>query len=164
MAGTLFTDVRILDCTGAEPYFGEALVQATRIAAVVREPQQLPREDVDVIDGRGATLMPGLIESHAHLSIDDAADLVQIGMDSSGGDDAHRRAQRAAVSRLRHHQLHQCRVGETPDGCRHSQCDQQGRDSRSTVACGESMADSHRRSGRHARAEYAPHVVDGDHA
>ena len=80
MPGTLFTDVRILDCTGAEPYLGEVLVEAARIAVVVREPQQLPREGVDVIDGRGATLMPGLIESHAHLSIDDAADLVQIGM------------------------------------------------------------------------------------
>ncbi len=67
MAGTLFTDVRIHDCTGAEPYRGEVLVEATRIAAVVREPQQLPREDMDVIDGCGATLMPGLIESHAHL-------------------------------------------------------------------------------------------------
>ena len=80
MAGTLFTDVRILDCTGAEPYSGEVLVEATHIAAVVLEPQRLSREGVDVIDGRGATLMPGLIESHAHLSIDDAADLVQIGM------------------------------------------------------------------------------------
>ena len=80
MAGTLFTDVRILDCTGAEPYLGEVLVEATRIVAVVPEPQRLSREGVDVIDGRGATLMPGLIESHAHLSIDDAADLVQIGM------------------------------------------------------------------------------------
>ena len=80
MAGTLFTDVRILDCTGAEPYLGEVLVEAACIVAVVREPQRLSREGVNVIDGHGATLMPGLIESHAHLSIDDAADLVQIGM------------------------------------------------------------------------------------
>lgn len=80
MAGTLFTDVRILDCTGVEPCLGEVLVEAERIAVVEREPHRLSRENVDVIDGRGATLMPGLIESHAHLSIDDAADLVQIGM------------------------------------------------------------------------------------
>ena len=114
MAGTLFTDVRILDCTGAEPYSGEVLVEATHIAAVVLEPQRLSREGVDVIDGRGATLMPGLIESHAHLSIDDAADLVQIGMIPP------------AVPRLWHHQLHQCGVGETSNRCCHSQCDQQG--------------------------------------
>ncbi len=80
MAGTLFTAVRILDCTGAEPYAGEVLVEGARITGVTRDPGRLPRENVDVIDGGGATLMPGLIESHAHLSIDDAADLVQIGM------------------------------------------------------------------------------------
>ena len=80
MAGTLFTAVRILDCTGTEPYAGDVLVEGSRITAVVRESGCLPRENVDVIDGGGATLMPGLIESHAHLSIDNAADLVQIGM------------------------------------------------------------------------------------
>ena len=80
MAGTLFTGVQILDCTGAEPYLGEVLVEGARISAVAREPDCLPRENAVVIEGGGATLMPGLIESHAHLSIDDAADLVQIGM------------------------------------------------------------------------------------
>ena len=80
MAGTLFTSVTILDCTGAEPYSGEVLVEGARIAAIGRETHRLSRENMDVIDGGGATLMPGLIESHAHLSIDNAADLVQIGM------------------------------------------------------------------------------------
>ena len=80
MAGTLFTGVTILDCTGAEPYSGEVLVEGARIAAIGRETHRLSRENMDVIDGGGATLMPGLIESHAHLSIDNAADLVQIGM------------------------------------------------------------------------------------
>jgi len=80
MSGFLFTNVRVLDCTGAEPFPGEVLVEGPRITAVTHEPQRLPRENCDVIDGGGATLMPGLIESHAHLSIDDAADLVQIGM------------------------------------------------------------------------------------
>ncbi len=80
MSRTLFTGVRILDCTGAEPFFGEVLVDGPRIADVARDGQHLPREMADVIDGGGATLMPGLIESHAHLSIDNAADLVQIGM------------------------------------------------------------------------------------
>lgn len=80
MARTLFTSVRILDCTGAEPYPGEVLVEGARIAAIARDTHRLSRDNVDVIDGGGATLMPGLIESHAHLSIDNAADLVQIGM------------------------------------------------------------------------------------
>ena len=80
MAKTLFSNVMVLDCTGAEAYSGEVLVDGTRIAGVARDSQKLPHDGVNVIDGGGATLMPGLIESHAHLSIDDAADLVQIGM------------------------------------------------------------------------------------
>jgi imidazolonepropionase-like amidohydrolase len=80
MTGTLFSNVRILDCTGAEPFSGEVLVEGARIAAIAREPHRVSRENVDVIDGGGATLMPGLIESHTHLSIDNAADLVQIGL------------------------------------------------------------------------------------
>ncbi len=80
MSRTHFTGVRILDCTGAEPYPGEVLVEGARIAAVAREGSCLSPENADVIDGGGATLMPGLIESHAHLSIDNATDLLQIGM------------------------------------------------------------------------------------
>ena len=80
MRRTLFTNAMILDCTGAAPYLGEVLVEGNRITTVAREMNQVSQEGVDVIDGGGATLMPGLIESHAHLSIDDAADLVQIGM------------------------------------------------------------------------------------
>ena len=80
MARTLFTNVRILDCTGAEPYAGEVLVEGARIAVVVRGEDRVSRDNVVVIDGGGATLMPGLIESHAHLSIDDVADLAQVGM------------------------------------------------------------------------------------
>src|SRR5688572_21017659 len=80
MTKTLFTAVRILDCTGAEPYPGEVLVEGARITAVIHSPERAPRDNVTVIDGRGAMLMPGLIESHAHLSIDNADDLVKIGM------------------------------------------------------------------------------------
>lgn len=80
MTRTLFTGVTILDCTGAEPYPGELLIEGNRIVAVARAPERISRDDVDLIDGGGATLMPGLIESHAHLSIDNAADLVQVGL------------------------------------------------------------------------------------
>jgi imidazolonepropionase-like amidohydrolase len=80
MAKILFSGVKILDCTGAEPYSGEVLVEGSRIAAVSRGEVQLSRDNADVIDCGGATLMPGLIESHAHLSIENAADLVQIGL------------------------------------------------------------------------------------
>ena len=80
MTKTLFTGIHVLDCTGADPYPGEVLVEGSRIVEVSRGTRPMSYENVDVIEGNGATLMPGLIESHAHLSIDDAADLVQIGM------------------------------------------------------------------------------------
>src|SRR5438477_9362950 len=81
MAKTLFTGVTIFDCGGSEPYPGEVLVEGNRITAVARGTGSLPREDVEVVDGGGGTtLMPGLIESHTHLSIDNTDDLAKIGM------------------------------------------------------------------------------------
>lgn len=80
MAKTLFTNVHVLDCGGDDPYPGEVLVEGNRIAAVARGRSTLPRDDADVVDGGGgATLMPGLIESHTHLSIDNTDDLAKIG-------------------------------------------------------------------------------------
>lgn len=80
MPKTLFTNVNVLDCTGATPFLGSVLVEGQRIAAVERGTAPPPREDVNIIDGHGAaTLMPGLIESHAHLSIDNTDDLAKIG-------------------------------------------------------------------------------------
>jgi imidazolonepropionase-like amidohydrolase len=48
------------------------LVEDRRIVAV-QPGGGLPRGDARVIDGAGATLMPGLIESHGHVSYPDAA-------------------------------------------------------------------------------------------
>lgn len=77
---TLFTNVRVLDCTGADPFAGEVLVENSRIAEVARGENAIPSDGCDVIEGGGATLMPGLIESHSHLSINNAATLEEIGM------------------------------------------------------------------------------------
>ena len=46
---------------------GDVLVEGERIAGVARDGQRLARGAARVIAGGGATLMPGLIESHAHL-------------------------------------------------------------------------------------------------
>jgi imidazolonepropionase-like amidohydrolase len=70
MASTLFTDVRVFDASGAAPYAGEVLVTGDRIAATRRmgEPELPEPAGTTRIRGQGATLMPGLIEAHAHLS------------------------------------------------------------------------------------------------
>src|SRR6266478_1261413 len=75
MSSVLFTNVRVLDGTGAQPYPGEVLVQGNRISRVGRGPRSLPTAGVTVIDGAGATLMPGMVEAHTHFSWNDAANL-----------------------------------------------------------------------------------------
>jgi imidazolonepropionase-like amidohydrolase len=78
MTNVLFSNVRIIDCTGAAPYAGEVLVQGNRIQRVGRGPRSLPTVNVTVIDGAGATLMPGMVEAHTHFSWNDAATLAEI--------------------------------------------------------------------------------------
>jgi len=68
MAAVVFTGVRIFDGTGAAPFAGELRVQGNRIEAVARDAGQVDRTGAEVIEGRGATLMPGLVEAHAHLT------------------------------------------------------------------------------------------------
>jgi imidazolonepropionase-like amidohydrolase len=67
MANVLFTNVRIIDGTGAQPYTGEVLVQGNRISRIGRGSRSLPVAGVTVIDGAGATLMPGMCEAHTHF-------------------------------------------------------------------------------------------------
>ena len=75
---TLFTNVRILDGSGAEPYSGSVLVQGNRIRQVGRSTAGISPSGATVIDGAGATLMPGMCEAHTHFSWNDAATLSAI--------------------------------------------------------------------------------------
>lgn len=68
VSSILFTNVRIFDGTGRAPFAGEVLVTANRIAAVAQGKVVNAEPDAVVVDGGGATLMPGLTEAHAHLS------------------------------------------------------------------------------------------------
>jgi imidazolonepropionase-like amidohydrolase len=72
---TLFTNVRILDGTGQNPYAGSVLVQGNRIRQVGRSTAPISSLGATVIDGAGATLMPGMCEAHTHFSWNDAATL-----------------------------------------------------------------------------------------
>ena len=64
---TLLRNCMVWDGSGTAPYPAEVLVEGERIRRVARG-GTLPAEDAEVLDGLGMTLMPGLVEGHAHLS------------------------------------------------------------------------------------------------
>lgn len=65
---TLIRNCVVWDGSGAAPFAAEVLIDGARIARVVRGAAALPAEGAQVIDAQGMTLMPGLVEGHAHLS------------------------------------------------------------------------------------------------
>ncbi len=75
MANVLFSNVRIFDGTGAQPYPGEVLVQGNRILRVAKGVRAISTSGVTVIDAAGATLMPGMTEAHTHFSWNDQPSL-----------------------------------------------------------------------------------------
>jgi imidazolonepropionase-like amidohydrolase len=63
---TILRNARLLDGTGAAPYVGvDVVLDGGKIAAVGG---LHPSGDAEVIDLRGRTLMPGLIDCHVHLT------------------------------------------------------------------------------------------------
>ncbi|MGF1623301.1 MAG: amidohydrolase family protein [Alphaproteobacteria bacterium] len=79
MPQTLFTNVSIIDGSGAEPYAGQVLVQGNRIKSVAGLDRKLEHDGAQVVDAGGATLMPGLVEAHAHPSFANTATLDGLG-------------------------------------------------------------------------------------
>ena len=71
MADVHFTNVRIFDGGGEQPFMGELLVSGNRIQRVVKTAfgqRSQPVAGATVIDGGGAFLMPGMVEAHTHFS------------------------------------------------------------------------------------------------
>ena len=69
MAGIVFNDVRVFDGSGSAPFPAQVRVEDNRIAALAAPGAPALAQAGDTIyDCGGATLMPGLVEAHAHLS------------------------------------------------------------------------------------------------
>ncbi|MCW5748340.1 MAG: amidohydrolase family protein [Alphaproteobacteria bacterium] len=80
MAQTLFRDVQVIDGSGAAPFSADVLVADNRIKSIGRRPGGLAAPpDADVVEGGGATLMPGLVEAHAHPSFANTPSLPALG-------------------------------------------------------------------------------------
>lgn len=71
----LFRNANVIDGSGGTPFRGDVRVDGARIVAVgaAAAPSPVAGTADEVIDCAGRTLMPGLIEPHAHLSFVDQA-------------------------------------------------------------------------------------------
>ena len=78
MARTLFTNVMIFEGTGRDLVPGEVLVQGNRIATVAGQGEAIPREGCQVLDAGGATLMPGMVNTHCHLTYNNGATVAEL--------------------------------------------------------------------------------------
>ncbi len=82
----VFSNVRILDGTGEKLYSGEVTVSGNRIKSISRSGSggfgwnSQSNGGSQRIDGRGMTLMPGLIDAHLHLSWNNAPGINPIQM------------------------------------------------------------------------------------
>jgi imidazolonepropionase-like amidohydrolase len=62
------TNARIIDCTGADPFEnGAVIIEGQRIKEVVSGAAGRLPDDGQIIDCKGHTLLPGLIDAHVHV-------------------------------------------------------------------------------------------------
>jgi imidazolonepropionase-like amidohydrolase len=83
MPGTLYRDAALADGTGPQLRLGVSLlVVDDRIAwlgPAGEEPEPAP--DIDVVDASGCTVVPGLVDSHSHLTLPGGAHWIDRGFD-----------------------------------------------------------------------------------
>jgi imidazolonepropionase-like amidohydrolase len=79
MARMLFTNCRVWDGSGAPSYPADVLIDGERIRAVATTLGQIEAAGAEVIDAGGMTLMPGLVEGHAHITFINGARPTDLG-------------------------------------------------------------------------------------
>ncbi len=79
MARILLKNCRVWDGSGAPSYPADVLIEGERIRAVATTLGQLEAAGAEVIDAKGMTLMPGLVEGHAHITFINGARTVDLG-------------------------------------------------------------------------------------
>lgn len=80
MARTVLTGGQVFDGTGSPSFPGEVVIDGDRIVEVRQgHHPDLHAENDTVIDASGSTVMPGLIESHAHLTFPSAVGHINTG-------------------------------------------------------------------------------------
>src|SRR5258707_10795762 len=78
MPGILFTNAAIFEGTEETLQPGEVSIEGNRIARVAAPGEPLPRAGREVVDVGGATLMPGLINTHSHLTYNNGTTVAEL--------------------------------------------------------------------------------------
>lgn len=68
MTRVIFQNAMVWDGTGADSFPADLLVEEGRIRTIARTPGQLSGDGAPLVECHGLTLMPGLVEGHAHIS------------------------------------------------------------------------------------------------
>ena len=79
MSRTIIRDCRVWDGSGKAAFPADLLIEGGRIRAVARNRGQLEGAGAEIIEAGGMTLMPGLVEGHAHLSFGNAVATTDLG-------------------------------------------------------------------------------------
>jgi len=79
MNRVLFRGASVWDGSGAPAFLADVLVEGSRIKTIARAPDRLATDGATVIEARGRTLMPGLVEGHAHISFGGAVNDSDLG-------------------------------------------------------------------------------------
>jgi imidazolonepropionase-like amidohydrolase len=79
MNRVLFRGASVWDGSGAPAFLADVLVEGSRIKTIASAPERLATDGAIVIEARGRTLMPGLVEGHAHISFGGAVNDSDLG-------------------------------------------------------------------------------------
>ena len=79
MTRVVFRNASVWDGSGANAFPADVLVDGGRIRTIAKTKGQLAAEGAQEIDCHGLTLMPGLVEGHAHISFGGAVNDSDLG-------------------------------------------------------------------------------------
>src|SRR5215471_263778 len=79
MTRVVFRNASVLDGSGSPAYPADVLVDGGRIRTIAKRKGQLAAEGAQEIACHGLTLMPGLVEGHAHISFGGAVNDSDLG-------------------------------------------------------------------------------------
>src|SRR5262245_28686495 len=83
MSSTLYRDAALADGTGPDLRIGVSVLVTDDRIQWIRPVDDEPETDAEVIDASGCTIVPGLVDSHSHLTLPGGAHWIDRGFDAA---------------------------------------------------------------------------------